>query len=104
MTTRGRATRKKSGRDQHVPEAHLYPQKPRGGHLQQEDPPEAYRPFLDALAELLAAEAIRRSRGDLGTQDKRTPTRIQEQEEVSDEGAVLRIDARLPNRRVACRQ
>ncbi len=61
MTKRGKATRAKVGREEQAPHTSLSAQTPRQGRLQPEDPPEAYRPFLDALAELLAAEAIRRS-------------------------------------------
>ena len=55
----------------------LPPRFPRSGSPQGQprmragSPPEAYRPFLDALAELLAAEVVRRITAGLGTRDPR---------------------------------
>ena len=61
-------------RPRHRPDAAAQP-RPRRLRLAQEparpDPPLAYRPFLDALADLLAQTAIRRVLGDRGRTDSK---------------------------------
>lgn len=61
MTKRGKAKRAKVGRGKHALLALPVAKMARRASSPPEEPPEVYRPFLDALAELLAAEAIRRS-------------------------------------------
>ena len=74
MTTRGKAIREQGTRGEDTPEALPYLKGSfRRKRIQPATPPEAFRPFLDALAELLAAEAVRRMTVPPGTQGIRKP-------------------------------
>ena len=68
--TNGTTSRRKRRRTDS--EAQPHPRRPRRSHDQEPpDPPLEHRPFLDALAELLAQAAIRRVMGDQSNPDSK---------------------------------
>ncbi len=89
MTKRGKAIREQVTRGEATPQALPYLKGSSSrGRIQPEDPPDAYRPFLDALAELLAAEAVRRIPKGSRPRGTRKPKGSQE-DHFDEDGAVV---------------